>query len=352
MDEESPPNSALSGADSRFAGHFVPSHPERTKDRDGKGESRPESALSGQVAGLSPLCLLQSRISPAAACGVSWSPWPGRNFHVHLVSDSTGETVSSVARACLVQYEGIFVQEHVWSLVRTKGQMEKVMQEVERNRGPVLYTLVDPDLRDLVRDQLPAAAAPLRRRARPGDERAGPAFPFQERAVAGPPASARRGLFRPHRRHALHAGARRRAVDARSRGRRRDPGRAVAHLEDADLRLSRQSRRARGQRAAGAGSAAAGRARDVDAAADRRADHRSRTAGADPRQSPAPAAARHRERIYRHGARCSARSRTRAGSMPARNGRPSTSRGARSRRRRRRSSRCCRSAREQRQAAQ
>jgi regulator of PEP synthase PpsR (kinase-PPPase family) len=75
-----------------------------------------------------------------------------RNFHVHLVSDSTGETVSSVARACLVQYEGIFVQEHVWSLVRTKGQMEKVMQAVERDRGPVLYTLVDPDLRDQVRD--------------------------------------------------------------------------------------------------------------------------------------------------------------------------------------------------------
>ena len=75
-----------------------------------------------------------------------------RNFHVHLVSDSTGETVSSVARACLVQYEGIFVQEHVWSLVRTRGQMEKVMQAVERNRGPVLYTLVDPDLRDVLRD--------------------------------------------------------------------------------------------------------------------------------------------------------------------------------------------------------
>jgi regulator of PEP synthase PpsR (kinase-PPPase family) len=75
-----------------------------------------------------------------------------RNFHVHLVSDSTGETVSSVARACLVQYEGIFVQEHVWSLIRTPGQMEKVMQAVERDRGPVLYTLVDPELRDSVRD--------------------------------------------------------------------------------------------------------------------------------------------------------------------------------------------------------
>jgi regulator of PEP synthase PpsR (kinase-PPPase family) len=60
--------------------------------------------------------------------------------------------VSSVARACLVQYKGIFVQEHVWSLVRTRGQMEKVMQAVERDRGPVLYTLVDPELRDCVRD--------------------------------------------------------------------------------------------------------------------------------------------------------------------------------------------------------
>ena len=75
-----------------------------------------------------------------------------RNFHVHLVSDSTGETVSSVARACLVQYEGVFVQEHIWSLVRTRGQLDKVIQAVEQNRGPVLYTLVDPELRDLVRD--------------------------------------------------------------------------------------------------------------------------------------------------------------------------------------------------------
>ncbi len=84
-------------------------------------------------------------------CGVERAV-ANRNFHVHLVSDSTGETVSSVARACLVQYEGIFVQEHVWSLVRSPAQMEKVMQAVERDRGPVLYTLVDPDLRDVVRD--------------------------------------------------------------------------------------------------------------------------------------------------------------------------------------------------------
>ena len=77
-----------------------------------------------------------------------------RNFHVHLVSDSTGETVSSVARACLVQYEGVFVQEHVWSLVRTRGQLDKVIQAVERDqeclgtqRFDKLHRLFDQDLR-------------------------------------------------------------------------------------------------------------------------------------------------------------------------------------------------------------
>src|SRR5260370_11237505 len=86
-----------------------------------------------------------------AVCGVK-KPVANRHLHVHLVSDSTGETVSSLARACLVQYEGIFVQEHIWSLVRTRGQLDKVIQAIERDRGPVLYTLVDQELRDLVRD--------------------------------------------------------------------------------------------------------------------------------------------------------------------------------------------------------
>lgn len=77
---------------------------------------------------------------------------PNRNFHVHLVSDSTGETVTSAARACLVQFEGIFVNEHVWSLIRTPGQIDKVAAAIEQNRGPVLYTLVDEALRARLRE--------------------------------------------------------------------------------------------------------------------------------------------------------------------------------------------------------
>ncbi len=76
-----------------------------------------------------------------------------RAYHLHLISDSTGETVGSVARACLVQFENVKVVEHVWSLVRTRGQMEKVMQAIEASPGPVIFTLIDPRLRDYLQDQ-------------------------------------------------------------------------------------------------------------------------------------------------------------------------------------------------------
>ena len=69
------------------------------------------------------------------------------NFHLHLISDATGETVESVARACLVQFEEIEPIEHLWNMVRNDRQMELVVQSIEENLGFVLYTLVDPKLR-------------------------------------------------------------------------------------------------------------------------------------------------------------------------------------------------------------
>lgn len=71
-----------------------------------------------------------------------------KQFDLHLVSDSTGETVSSVARAATVQFDDIEPREHIWSLVRTKGQLEKVIAGIKANPGVVMYTLVDKDLRD------------------------------------------------------------------------------------------------------------------------------------------------------------------------------------------------------------
>src|SRR5258708_34344026 len=68
-------------------------------------------------------------------------------FHLHLVSDSTGDTVHSVARACLVQFDGAQAIEHVWSMVRTRSQIDRVIAAVEANPGLVLFTLVNETLR-------------------------------------------------------------------------------------------------------------------------------------------------------------------------------------------------------------
>jgi regulator of PEP synthase PpsR (kinase-PPPase family) len=74
-----------------------------------------------------------------------------KKFNLHLVSDSTGETVGSVARAALVQFEDVDAEEFSWTLVRSKAQMEKVIEEIRENPGAVMYTLVDPKLRDMLK---------------------------------------------------------------------------------------------------------------------------------------------------------------------------------------------------------
>ena len=74
---------------------------------------------------------------------------PGR-FHLHLVSDATGETLNSITRASLVQFEDADPIEHSWTLIRTTGQMQKVLQGIQQNRGLVLYTIVDDKLRSLL----------------------------------------------------------------------------------------------------------------------------------------------------------------------------------------------------------
>jgi len=74
-------------------------------------------------------------------------------FHVHLVSDATGETINSIARACLVQFEHVSVQEHFWSLIRTKRQLDLVIEGLRQWPGLVLYTFVDDVLRKALSDQ-------------------------------------------------------------------------------------------------------------------------------------------------------------------------------------------------------
>ena len=70
-----------------------------------------------------------------------------QDFHLHLVSDATGETVQSVARACLVQFEEAAPIEHIWTLVRNERQIDEVIEAIEANPGFVLFTMVNVNIR-------------------------------------------------------------------------------------------------------------------------------------------------------------------------------------------------------------
>lgn len=68
-------------------------------------------------------------------------------FNVHLVSDSTGETLNAVQRAACAQYENVHPLEHNYYLVRSERQLERVMREIEAAPGVVWYTITDETLR-------------------------------------------------------------------------------------------------------------------------------------------------------------------------------------------------------------
>jgi regulator of PEP synthase PpsR (kinase-PPPase family) len=67
-------------------------------------------------------------------------------FHLHLISDATGETLTTMAKAAAVQYSQVRPIEHVHPLVRTTKQLERVLKEVEQSPGIVLYTIVKREL--------------------------------------------------------------------------------------------------------------------------------------------------------------------------------------------------------------
>jgi len=73
-------------------------------------------------------------------------PTIGNYFHLHLVSDSTGETLITVARAVAAQYANVTPVEHVYPLVRSQKQLDRVLDEIEEAPGIVLFTLLEKDL--------------------------------------------------------------------------------------------------------------------------------------------------------------------------------------------------------------
>jgi len=70
-----------------------------------------------------------------------------KKFHIYLVSDATGTTLQGLARAALSQFEGIEPTERFWPMIRSEAQLERAINDIQQNPGPVLFTFVDKKLR-------------------------------------------------------------------------------------------------------------------------------------------------------------------------------------------------------------
>ena len=81
-------------------------------------------------------------------------------LHLHLLSDSTGETLEIFARAALAQFDDNEVIRHFWPMVRSQQHLDRIVEEFAENPGLVLYTLVNPDRRRHLEERCRALGMP------------------------------------------------------------------------------------------------------------------------------------------------------------------------------------------------
>ncbi len=82
-------------------------------------------------------------------------------LHLHMLSDSTGETLEMIAKAALAQFEGADVHRHFWPMVRSQQHLDRVLGEIAANPGLVLFTLVNADIRTRLEERCRALALPM-----------------------------------------------------------------------------------------------------------------------------------------------------------------------------------------------
>ena len=73
-----------------------------------------------------------------------------QKFHIHLVSDATGETLNAMVNAALAQFDDVDVQLHSYALVRSEHQLQRSIDHIAISPGLVFFTLVNPRLREML----------------------------------------------------------------------------------------------------------------------------------------------------------------------------------------------------------
>lgn len=86
--------------------------------------------------------------------------YPVKRLHLHLVSDSTGETLEAIAKAALIHFDGVETIKHFWPMVRSEGHLDRIIGDIANNPGLVLFTLVNADVRRTLESRCRALGLP------------------------------------------------------------------------------------------------------------------------------------------------------------------------------------------------
>ena len=82
-------------------------------------------------------------------------------LHLHLLSDSTGETLEMIAKAALAQFDDAEIVRHFWPMVRSQQHLDRIMAEIAANPGLVLFTLVNTETRARLEARCAALGLPV-----------------------------------------------------------------------------------------------------------------------------------------------------------------------------------------------
>jgi regulator of PEP synthase PpsR (kinase-PPPase family) len=149
-------------------------------------------------------------------------------LHLHLLSDSTGETLENIAKAALAQFDDVETLRHFWPMVRSEAHLERILGEIAQNPGLVIFTLVNSNTRRTLESRCRAMGLPA----------IAPLDPVSH-ALSG--LLGQEAKARPGRQHTLDAAYFAR-VDAIQYTIAHDDGIAAEDWEEADIVLAGVSR--------------------------------------------------------------------------------------------------------------
>lgn len=84
-----------------------------------------------------------------------------QHFHLHLISDSTGETLIAASRAVTAQYKNAHPIEHIYPMARNKKKLDEILSEIDAKPGIVLYTIADQELGDYITENCKRMGLPI-----------------------------------------------------------------------------------------------------------------------------------------------------------------------------------------------